>query len=159
MIFSHYSFLYFECLSNAIDEPRTIGCSSMIDITSLRIDFDKNLEMLNSVMCDSVMVAEIEIYSHLPASVLCHEIDVTLKQVKVAVEAGNAKPTNRLGAKKSVSEKSVAPQSEIPDEALLLNQTLSSTDYLIIKEQKHLKQDGSLSSVALTCPNVNQFLG
>jgi hypothetical protein len=132
----------------------------MIDIASLRIDYDKNLEMVNSVMCDSVMMAEVEIFSHLPAPVLCHEVDVTLKQVKVAVEAGNAKPANRLAAKKSVSEKSVAPQSETPEEeALLLNQTLSSTDYLIIKEQKHLKQDGSLSSVALTCPNVSQFLG
>ena len=124
-----------------------------MDISSLRIACDKNLESANSVMCDSVMMAEVEILSHLPALVLCHEIDITLKLVKVAAEACSAKQA-RLGAKKSLS---AAPQSE-PDEALL-NQTLSSTDYLIIKEQKHLKQDGSLSSVALICPNVNQFLG
>jgi len=132
----------------------------MIDITSLRIDYEKNLDMVNSVMCDSVMMAEIEFFSNLPAPVLCHEFDVTCKQVNVAVETGNTKPANRLAAMKSASEKSVAPQSVTPDEeALLLNQTLSSTDYSIIKQQKHLKQDSSLSSVALTCPNVNRFLG
>ena len=129
----------------------------MVDISSLRIECDKNLETAHSVMCDSVMMAEIEIFSHLPAPVQCNEIDITLKLVKVAVEASNAKPA-RLGAKKSVSDKTAASQNEASDEALF-NQTLSSTDYLIIKEQKHLKQDGSLSSVALICPNVNQFLG
>lgn len=128
-------------------EFRTIACS-MMDVSSVRIDFDAKLETPCSVLCDSIVRAEVDVSSRFPAPIQCGEICITVKSVKM-----DTKATSRPGAKKSVDK------ADVPSEAADDIKTLNYTGLLPIKEQQHLKQDGSISSVALVCPTAHQFLG
>uniref|UniRef100_A0A0P6GFC0 Trafficking protein particle complex subunit n=1 Tax=Daphnia magna TaxID=35525 RepID=A0A0P6GFC0_9CRUS len=142
-------------LQSAQDEFRSINCSSMMDLVDIRIHFDTSLEEPFSVLCDSIVRAEVQVVNHFPGPVNCSEVTVTVKAVKNANDEG--KPSKAAG-KKSVTEKSIDTKG-IEKSALATKDKTLSSDYIPIKEQLHLKQDGSLSSVALVCPSAQQLLG
>lgn len=128
----------------------------MIDLAAIRINFDSNLEESCSVLCDSTVSAEVEVISHFPGPLNCSEVTVTVKPAKNPIDSSKLSKSN---GKKSVTEKTAEP-TEKPDGNCLAGKTnSSSTDFIPIKEQLHLKQDGSLSSVALVCPSAHQLLG
>lgn len=125
----------------------------MIDVTSVRIDFDANLEVACSVLCDSMLRVEIELQSRFPGPVRCDEVYVTVQPVKTSTE--NDAKGAKLVPKTSVE----LPVGSMMKEGGLNKDCLSHSTMLQIKAQQHLKQDGSLSSVSLVCPNVHQLLG
>lgn len=126
-----------------------------MDLVDIRIHFDTSLEEPFSVLCDSIVRAEVQVVNHFPGPVNCSEVTVTVKAVKNANDEG--KPSKAAG-KKSVTEKSIDTKG-IEKSALATKDKTLSSDYIPIKEQLHLKQDGSLSSVALVCPSAQQLLG
>ena len=130
----------------------------MIDLMAISINFDGSLDEPCSVLCDSIVNAEVEVISHFPGPLTCSEVAITVIPAKNAADSNKLSKTN---GKKSVTEKSVETTgSEKPDGTNLSGKiNSSSTDLIPIKEQLHLKQDGSLSSVALVCPSAHQLLG
>lgn len=129
----------------------------MIDLVSMRIDFDTSLEEPCSALCDSTVCAEIDVVSHFPGPVYCSEVTITVKAVKNTAEGNKLSKTN---GKKSATDKAEPSGNEKLDCTITSGKTSSTpTDLIPIKEQLHLKQDGSLSSVALVCPSAHQLLG
>lgn len=128
----------------------------MIDLTSIRVEFDTSLESASSVLADTVLKAEVEVTSRFPGPIRCDQVYVTVKLMKAPAEV-DPKST-RSAAKKSV-EMTVPVEVDKNEAGRPSNHTSSDTAMVPIRSQQHLKQDGSLSSVALVCPNVHQFLG
>ena len=131
----------------------------MIDLVDMHVDFDTSLDEPCSVLCDSTVSANVEVISHFPGPVNCSEVTVTVKAVKSAATDGSK--LSKSSGKKSVTDKPIEPvASENPRSYVSARKTNSSSnEYIPIKEQLHLKQDGSLSSVALVCPSAQQLLG
>ena len=123
----------------------------MMDVTSIKIHFDTNLESANSILCETPLKVDIEILSHFPGPVNCDQISVTVQPVKITTEQ-QQQPV-KSGLNKKPSESVVV---EVPEKDA---KRLSLSSMVPIKAQNHMKQDGSLSSVALVCPNVHQLLG
>ncbi|EFX70597.1 hypothetical protein DAPPUDRAFT_309387 [Daphnia pulex] len=122
-------------------------------------DFDTSLDEPCSVLCDSTVSANVEVISHFPGPVNCSEVTVTVKAVKSAATDGSK--LSKSGGKKSVTDKPIEPVTSEKPNSYVSARTKNppSNDYIPIKEQLHLKQDGSLSSVALVCPSAQQLLG
>ena len=118
----------------------------MIDLADIHINYDANLEP-RSVLCDSTVMADVDVISHFPAAVNCSRVIITVQQVKNSTtNDGNKGAKNKLDASPKPNETPQAVGTCHPD-------------WIPIKEQVHLKQDGSLSSVTLVCPTAHQFLG
>ena len=131
----------------------------MIDLVDMRIDFDTSLDEPCSVLCDSTISADVEVLCHFPGPVNCSEVAVTVKAVKNAATEGSK--LSKTNGKKSVADKSIEPAESEKAHSYISSQNVnsSSNEYIPIKQQLHLKQDGSLSSVALVCPSAQQLLG
>jgi hypothetical protein len=127
----------------------------MIDLIDMRVDFDKSLDEPCSILCDSTISAEVEVISHFPGPVNCSEVTVTVKAVKNAASEGSK--LSRINGKKS--DQPIEPVESEKQHSSSRKTISSSNEYIPIKEQLHLKQDGSLSSVALVCPSAQQLLG
>lgn len=127
----------------------------MIDLVAMRINYDTDLEDPCSVLCDSVVCAEVDVVSYFPGPVKCNEVAVTVKVEKNASE----NKLSKTNGKKSVTEKTETAEGEKLDGATPSKLSSSSNDLIPIKEQFNLKQDGGLNSVALVCPSAHQLLG
>ncbi len=120
-----------------------------MDLTSIKIHFDTNLESSNSVLCETLLKVDIEIVSHFPGPVKCDQISVTVQPVRITTE-------QQQPAKSGLNKKTSESIVEVPEKDV---KRLSLSSMVPIKAQNHMKQDGSISSVALVCPNVHQLLG
>ena len=120
----------------------------MLNLTSVQIEYDpSNVDQdSSSVLCDSIIKANIVVTSNFPGPVHCDEVLITVKKMPV-----EEKPVVMEQKSKEISSTSSA--------TLTISDTLFSIfDSLPVREQRHLKQDGSLSSVALVYPNISQIL-
>ena len=126
----------------------------MIDLVSVNVHFDTSLDAPYSVLCDTILRADVQVQSRFPGSVRCDELCVTVQPVKTSAETEvKGTPAHKKSAELTLSTESRMIKEEYS------NKNTSHSTLLQIKSQQHLKQDGSLSSVALVCPNVHQFLG
>ena len=129
------------------DKDRSINGSGILDLSSVHIEYDSGISSPFSVLCDSIVKANIEIISHFPGPVQCHEVYITMKKTMVdekpALSKSQEKANPVVGTRACIQ---------------LEKATTSNLHLLPIKEQHHLKQDGSLSSVALVYPNLNQLI-
>lgn len=121
-----------------LGEKITISAASVIKINAIKIDVD---EQVGDVLRDTNLTAAVEITSNFPDSLDCDEIYVTLRKLETPVQKKLSVDKKSDDSQKSNQEKT------LPD------------DYVLIREQLHHKQDGSLSSVTLVCPNTHQILG
>lgn len=136
---------------------RSINCASMIDLTEVKINYDVNLEEPNAVLCDSTIHANVEIVSNFPGSISCSEVYVTVIPTQNVNE--NSKQPKTLGKRSTPDKLGSSTMSEKMGTLSTGKSSSSSSEVIPIKQQLHLKQDGSLSSVALVCPSAHQLLG
>lgn len=131
-------------------ETITISAASIINVNAVKVELDERLEG-GSVLCDTNLTARIEISNNFPESLRCDEIFVTLKRLENATntKANNQKKlsVDETNRGKPEHHDNIQENASLPD------------DFVIIKELHHLKQDGSLSSATLVCPNTHQILG
>lgn len=145
---------YFKNLKTSTpDCDRLFSCSTMLNLSSVQIEYDSNNmdKDTGSVLCDSVIRANIVVTSNFPGPIHFDEISITVK--RNAVE------------QKPVASKTTEKPNIIDQKAKEANAVSATSgefsgvfDLLPVAEQKHLKQDGSLSSVAIVYPNINQIL-
>ena len=122
----------------------------MLYLSSVQIEYDANNMDKDScsILCDSIIRANIVVTSYFPGPIHCDEIAITVKKNTVEQKPVASKSTEKPNIVEQKVKESNAPSAYYS----------RVFDLLPIKEQQHLKQDGSLSSVALVCPNINQIL-
>lgn len=122
----------------------------MLYLSSVQIEYDpSNMDKDScSVLCDSIIRANIMVTSYFPGPIHCDEIGITVKKNSIEQKQVDSKPM----------EKADVIEHKVKEASAASADFSGVFDLLPVKEQRHLKQDGSLSSVALVYPNINQIL-